>query len=678
MLYQLNEHGSKRRLREILGAESVWRVCLCLTLAVTLVRISPIGAHGSQDLWYAAQLSPLILASISVMISAKRVSIDVVGVFLASLVALGVLSSVWSYYPANTLAKAGLLAWVFAFLVITWAIRWIDRKTLIGDLSVIYAFILATLVAGAILWVVIRPAAMGYYGRVQGVYPNPNYTAITAALSVPLGIWLFSISSRRLVRVLLATGTAVAMTTIWVTGSRGALVAAIVGALVALAFTSRRRAVLALLTVVILGASVTIAIHPQFVFGTGGFFDRGDQGSDFTSGRMAIWLHLLAVWAGHPLVGIGYRTVENLPGSQDLNAHNIFLSVLVEFGLLGMVVWLGLLAGLFALAIRGSSRQDRMLLGAGVTALVIELTEASLFGLAGPTAILSWLVLLGMAAVGRVHSTDSTLLEVERTPGTKVEGSELPLRAVETVTVCMATFNGENFIEEQLRSVLTQLGPEDDVVIVDDGSTDSTVTRIHAVADARVRLVVSTENEGHVATFEKAIRLSTGSIILLSDQDDVWLPDRVKVMVAALTERNFVASNWSRLGGGSTADRRLIRIRDNETPVGNIGRLFLGSMPYFGCTMGFRREALASLLPFPKGVEAHDHWIGLVGNVSGAVEHLDHFTVARRIHEKNLTSNRRRLRLVLLTRARMTRLLLIALSRPRAPRTTRLVRLRRK
>jgi glycosyltransferase involved in cell wall biosynthesis len=70
--------------------------------------------------------------------------------------------------------------------------------------------------------------------------------------------------------------------------------------------------------------------------------------------------------------------------------------------------------------------------------------------------------------------------------------AEAPLRA----SICMATYNGSQYVEEQLESILAQLGPEDEIVIVDDASTDDTVARIRRFADPRIRLIAADANPG--------------------------------------------------------------------------------------------------------------------------------------------------------------------------------------
>lgn len=102
-----------------------------------------------------------------------------------------------------------------------------------------------------------------------------------------------------------------------------------------------------------------------------------------------------------------------------------------------------------------------------------------------------------------------------------------------TTSVAMCTYNGARFIEEQLRSILDQTIHVGEIVICDDGSTDETISIIEKVAKETIipiHIHINERNLGCVANFEKAIRLCQGDIIFLSDQDDVWMPNKVEVI----------------------------------------------------------------------------------------------------------------------------------------------------
>lgn len=94
------------------------------------------------------------------------------------------------------------------------------------------------------------------------------------------------------------------------------------------------------------------------------------------------------------------------------------------------------------------------------------------------------------------------------------------------ISVCMATYNGEEYIKEQLESILCQLGEMDEIIISDDGSTDNTLNIIESYNDSRIKIHINTGKHGFVYNFENALQKAKGEYIFLSDQDDIWLPEK--------------------------------------------------------------------------------------------------------------------------------------------------------
>jgi glycosyltransferase involved in cell wall biosynthesis len=217
------------------------------------------------------------------------------------------------------------------------------------------------------------------------------------------------------------------------------------------------------------------------------------------------------------------------------------------------------------------------------------------------------------------------------------------------VSVCLATYRGAAWVTEQLDSILEQIGPDDEVVIVDDGSPDDTVARIRSVGDPRVRLIARHDNRGYVRAFEQALAEARGEFLLLADQDDVWTPGRAEAIIAALADADVVASNLATLGGPDAirgpygqADWHL-RAGSSGHRLRNVLGVLIGNMPYYGCAMGLRRSALSTVLPFPALLtESHDLWLALYGNLRGRMRHVEFRSVRRRYHDQNSSPDRPR------------------------------------
>jgi GT2 family glycosyltransferase len=180
----------------------------------------------------------------------------------------------------------------------------------------------------------------------------------------------------------------------------------------------------------------------------------------------------------------------------------------------------------------------------------------------------------------------------------------------------MATFNGEKHIQRQLLSILAQLGSDDEVIISDDNSTDSTLAIIAQLADARIRVTPNNGHPGPMGNFEQAISRATYEMILLADQDDVWLPDKVGKMRELLQSNDLVLSDCQVVNEkGTVIHESFFRHRGSKT--GFWHNLYKNS--YVGCCMAFRREIMEYVLPFPPRVHMHDWWIGLLVEAKGRV-----------------------------------------------------------
>ena len=135
------------------------------------------------------------------------------------------------------------------------------------------------------------------------------------------------------------------------------------------------------------------------------------------------------------------------------------------------------------------------------------------------------------------------------------------------ISVCMATYNGEKFIEGQLDSILSQLDSKDELVISDDSSTDSTINIIKSFKDSRIKLYELQKFQSPIFNFENSLKHSVGDIIVLSDQDDLWESNKIKVIRDSFKE---VSSNITlMMYNGWCIDKDEIVIEDNLFDIKN-------------------------------------------------------------------------------------------------------------
>lgn len=214
-----------------------------------------------------------------------------------------------------------------------------------------------------------------------------------------------------------------------------------------------------------------------------------------------------------------------------------------------------------------------------------------------------------------------------------------------SVSVCMAAYNGERYITAQLQSILVQLSGNDEVVVVDDGSTDGTRDRVRAFQDDRVRLIEHEHNQGMSHTFEDAIRAASNSIIFLSDQDDLWVPDKISTIRQAFIDNPHVTL--------IVTDSSLIHADGSlllESYLGRYGPFRPGFWAnlvrnrYGSHNLAFRASILSEILPLPhKHDVLHDHWIGLRHSLAyGDALYIDRPLTLSRRHETTWSAGRKR------------------------------------
>jgi glycosyltransferase involved in cell wall biosynthesis len=206
-------------------------------------------------------------------------------------------------------------------------------------------------------------------------------------------------------------------------------------------------------------------------------------------------------------------------------------------------------------------------------------------------------------------------------------------------TVCLATFNGEKYVRDQICSIIDQLDENDELIICDDGSTDSTLDIIAEIDDQRIRLEKNSVPLGVINNFTKALRLANNPIVFLSDQDDVWMPDKVRKVTNifhAHPDVTLVTSDAQVIdGSGSLLADSFFENRGSFTdnPISNLIK-----NKHLGCTLAFRREMLDLFLPFPNDTPMHDIWIGLVNGIYGKAYFLEEPLIQYRRHGANVSS----------------------------------------
>ncbi len=209
------------------------------------------------------------------------------------------------------------------------------------------------------------------------------------------------------------------------------------------------------------------------------------------------------------------------------------------------------------------------------------------------------------------------------------------------VSVCMATYNGERFLIEQLDTIIPQLEPGDELIISDDSSTDRTVELLKSYQGPQVKLFLNGGFSSPVANFEYCLRQAHHDILILADQDDVWLDNRITLIrnrmrdrehspLALMTNAEFIDAT-GQLTGENLFSHYWARTGVLRNLVWNC---------YTGCAMALTRPLLQKALPFPKGIPMHDAWIGLLADADGGMEFVSECTFRHRRHDANTSGLR--------------------------------------
>lgn len=208
----------------------------------------------------------------------------------------------------------------------------------------------------------------------------------------------------------------------------------------------------------------------------------------------------------------------------------------------------------------------------------------------------------------------------------------------QSVSVVMAVYNGLPYLAEQLRSVLAELQDADELIIVDDQSSDGSWEMLVCCRDSRITLMRNDVNLGVKQAFERALRVSKNNIIMLCDQDDVWIDGKRNAFVTQFEENlncSVVVSDAVVIDGNDMVIYPSFFDRRGGFKGGWLDTLIKNR--YLGCCMAFRRDVVNLVLPIPCAVPMHDMWFGMLAVTLGEVCYIDKRFIKYRRHASNVS-----------------------------------------
>jgi len=208
---------------------------------------------------------------------------------------------------------------------------------------------------------------------------------------------------------------------------------------------------------------------------------------------------------------------------------------------------------------------------------------------------------------------------------------ELPL-----VSIVLATYNGEEFLTEQLDSLLQQTYPNIEIIAMDDGSKDNTVSILKSYASRHpnVKVFENKVNLGFVKNFDMGCNLSKGDFIAFSDQDDTWYLDKIKKMLEAIGEYpliycdSMVCDENLQPTGKKISDVTVCKNYDNCLQYAVFARIY-------GHALFFKKSFYTQITPF-FNVIPHDWWLAYNATLQGGFKFLPEVLVNYRQHSSNL------------------------------------------
>jgi glycosyltransferase involved in cell wall biosynthesis len=205
------------------------------------------------------------------------------------------------------------------------------------------------------------------------------------------------------------------------------------------------------------------------------------------------------------------------------------------------------------------------------------------------------------------------------------------------VSIAMATYNGEQFIEKQLDSLLAQTYTRIEIIISDDGSTDSTIAIVERYMKifASISLFKNPIKNGINKNFENAIKHCKGDFIALCDQDDIWLPQKIEILINNIGSAALVYHNSLFIDTDGNSLSRTIADKLN-CYSGQNSKTFLLLNCVSGHECMFAKRLVDIALPIPS-VKYFDWWLAFVAAENGGVKYIDEILVHYRQHEKSKT-----------------------------------------
>jgi glycosyltransferase involved in cell wall biosynthesis len=206
------------------------------------------------------------------------------------------------------------------------------------------------------------------------------------------------------------------------------------------------------------------------------------------------------------------------------------------------------------------------------------------------------------------------------------------------VSIALCTYNGGKYLRQQLDTLVNQNYPNLEIIVVDDGSTDDTLQILHEYTERYgfIKIYTNPKNLGYVKNFEKAISLTTGAYIALADQDDIWAPEKIALMVDGIGENMLIYHDSEFVDEqGNSLNKKLSQYRNFY--AGSNANVFLMENCVSGHALLFKRQLLQYFTGFNTLI-FHDHWLAYIACSNGGITYINQLLVKYRQHTQANTN----------------------------------------
>lgn len=215
------------------------------------------------------------------------------------------------------------------------------------------------------------------------------------------------------------------------------------------------------------------------------------------------------------------------------------------------------------------------------------------------------------------------------------------------ISVAMAVYNGEKYLDAQIKSIINQLKKCDELIISYNQSTDNTFSIINYWhdMDSRIKIYICYKM-GVINNFNNALKYCSGDIIFLSDQDDIWVENKISKILNEFYNNNvdlvihdavIVTSNLDNV----ISDSFFYTAKSRKGILKNIIR-----NSYCGCCIAFNRKILNAIYPIPSWVPMHDQYIGLIAEKNGKVLFSKNKLIFYRRHNSNVSGRKNLIQMI--------------------------------